>query len=80
MKNEKYAINMHTFNGADERGYSYTIWFNKSLDNTVRMKGLVKGMDEAEQKEAREDALQGAKDFLRWINPFKTIVRLFKKH
>lgn len=45
-------------------GYNYTICFNKSLGNTVRMQGMCKGLDKAEKQEKRSDLWSA---FRNWI-------------
>ena len=61
---------MHRFEGGNPTdGYTYTICFNKSLNNTRRMNGMCTGLDEAERKEYAENAWDGFMAILRWLNP-----------
>jgi len=67
MEETKYEILQHTFLGRDERGCcTYKITFNRSLDNTIRMQGMCKGLDEAEKKERKQN----------WWSALKTVLGL----
>lgn len=45
MKKEKMRIVSHTFKGSESYGYTYEITFNRSLEDTVRMDAMCKGLD-----------------------------------
>lgn len=62
----KYKITMHRFEGVQNGDYCYTIWFNKSLNNTDRMDGMCKGLDKAEKQEYRIDLWDSFRRWLGW--------------
>lgn len=51
MKPEKMRIRSHRFLGGDDKnGYTYEITFNSSLEHTLRMDAMCKGIDRFDQK------------------------------
>jgi hypothetical protein len=54
MSRETYRINSFKFLGSDDDGFFYVIKFNRSLQDTERMVGIVEGLDRAERKQRRK--------------------------
>lgn len=48
---KKYRICAHRFEGIVFNDYKYTLWMNKSFNNTQRMQGIEYGLDLFEKKE-----------------------------